>query len=290
MPSAVTTVTRLDRTARKFRLVPAVSRKFSRDATAGPSIATIACDAWQESSAGDALHKLILVIKGQIDIEGGSGGWLVIPNHMIFVPAGRPFNLRTSPDTLVYTAFLDPEDHPWHHSGCWVTCAEPLVHEMLAMILRISKRETQDAATLRQLLRTVSVLCQEWFSNPRMLWLPAATSRATRAFVRHIRTHLSDVTVQSACAAVGVAQRTMQRLSHQEFSFGLKTLISEVRMMRAMELLADGQISVEAAARSVGYSSLSGFTTAFTLRVGLSPSDYRLRNRAALQSCQPTPG
>jgi AraC-like DNA-binding protein len=137
---------------------------------------------------------------------------------------------------------------------------------------------------LRQLLKTLSFLCQEWFSNPKMLWLPAAKSAVMRTFVRYVRDHLSDVTVQAACEACGVPQRTMQRLSQQEFSFGLKTLITEVRMMRAMELLVGHKLPVEAIARSVGYASLSAFTTAFTARFGLSPSDYRTRNRNALDS------
>lgn len=290
MSRAVTTVARLERTTHRFRLVRSVDRKFARAAADGPAIATIACDAWQESSTGDALHKLILVITGQVDVEGGSGGWLVLPNHMIFVPADRQFNLRTAPGTLVHVAFLDPADHPWHHAGCWVTVAEPLVHEMLAMMLRLSNRAAPQQAVLRQLCRTLSNLCQEWFSNPKMLWLPAARSEATRAFIRHVADHLLDVTVQAACVAAGVSQRTMQRLSNEEFSFGLKTLITEVRIMRAMELLVIDQLAVEAVAKQVGYFSLSAFTSAFTARIGMSPGEYRLKNRKALQFCRTLAG
>jgi AraC-like DNA-binding protein len=283
---AVTTIARLERTAHKFKLVHAAGRKFARPAEEGPSIATIACGSWQESSTGDALHKLILVIRGQVDVEGGSGGWLVLPNHMIFVPADRQFNLRTSQDAIVHVAFLEPADHPWHHVGCWVTLAEPLVHEMLAMILRLSHRQPADQAMLRQMFRTLSHLCQEWFSHPKMLWLPAAKSKPTRAFVRHVADHLADATVQSGCAAAGVSQRTLQRLSNEEFSFGLKTLITEVRMMRAMELLSGDRLSVEAVAGEVGYASLSAFTSAFAARLGISPGEYRQQNRRALQTCR----
>ena len=56
-------------------------------------------------------------------------------------------------------------------------------------------------------------------------------------------------------------------------------------MMRAMELLAQDTIPIEAIAQSVGYSSVSAFTTAFTNRAGLSAGEYRHRNRDALQSC-----
>ena len=286
----VTTATRLERTARPFQLIPGEARRFAGQTSCEPSITTIDCDRWRESSQGDRLHKIILVLRGQIDIEGSSGGWLVIPNHMIFVPANRPFNLRTSRGTRAHVAFLVPDDHPWHHHGCWVTQANPLVHELLALMLRMNERLPDGLATLRQLFRTLSHLCQEWFANPKILWLPVAKSDEMRAFIGYVSNHLSDATVSAACKACQLAPRTMHRLSHEEFSFGLKTLIIEVRMMRAMELLVQDNMPIEAVAQSIGYSSLSSFTTAFTKRTGFSPSEYRQRNRAALQSCQALAG
>lgn len=286
MSRGVTTAARLERTTRPFKLIPGEARRFAGDASGEPSIEIIECNRWNESSAGDRLHKIILVVRGQIDVEGGAGGWLVIPNHMIFVPANRPFNLRTSRGMRAHVAFLAPDDYPWHHHGCWVTQANPLVHELLALMLSMRDRAPDDYATLRQLFRTLSHLCREWFSNPKMLWLPAAKSDEMRAFIGYVSTHLADATVSTTCEACHLAPRTMQRLSHEEFSFGLKTLIIEVRMMRAMELLAQDSMPIEAVAQSVGYSSVSSFTTAFTNRAGLSPGEYRQRNRAALQSCR----
>lgn len=284
--SAVTTASRLERTTMPFALIACDQRLFAGQASGEPSIETIECSGWSESSGGDRLHKIILVTRGQIDIEGGAGGWLVVPNHMIFVPAERSFNLRTSHDMRALVAFLAPDDYPWHHHGCWVTQANPLVHELLGLMLGMKDRPADDRATLRQLFRTVSHLCREWFSNPRMLWLPAAKSNEMRAFVSYVSAHIVDATVAMACEACHLAPRTMQRLSHEEFSFGLKTLIMEVRMMRAMELLAQDTIPIEAVAQSIGYSSVSAFTTAFTNRTGLSAGEYRQRNRATLQYCR----
>jgi AraC-like DNA-binding protein len=288
VPRGVTTAARLERTTRPFKLIAGGERRFAERDSREPSVAVVDCNRWSESSAGDRMHKMILVVRGTIDIEGGAGGWLVIPNHMIFVPAHRPFNLRTSRGMRAHVVFLDPEDHPWHHRGCWVTQANPLVHELLSLMLSMMQRAQGDtvSVSLRQLFRTLSHLCQEWFSNPKMLWLPAAKSDEMRAFVGYVSAHLADVTVSAACEACHLAPRTMQRLSHEEFSFGLKTLIMEVRTMRAMELLAQDNLPIEAVAQNVGYSSVSSFTTAFTQRSGMSPGEYRQRNRVALQSCR----
>ncbi|HVT50020.1 MAG TPA: hypothetical protein VHE77_00530, partial [Dongiaceae bacterium] len=84
---------------RPFKLVACDLRCFAPDPSRKPSIHLVQSGAWQESSTGDSMHKMILVLGGQVDVEGGSGGWLIIPNHIIFIPADRAFNLRTAPST-----------------------------------------------------------------------------------------------------------------------------------------------------------------------------------------------
>jgi AraC-like DNA-binding protein len=288
LTKAVTTTTRLERLVRPFHLVSTADRRFSPGPSPTPSIAIVRCGASQESSPGDPMHKMILVLGGQIDIEGPAGGWLVIPNHIIFVPAERPFNLRTAGKTIAMVAHLHPDDSEWHHHGCWVTRADGLAHEMFAYVLKLYAAGGGRTETARQMFRTLSLLCRDWFSNPRILWLPAAKSDATRTFIIYVRDHLSSVTVASACRACNLPQRTMQRISQQEFECGLRTLIREVRMMRAMELLAKGEVSVETVANAVGFNSLGSFTAAFSTRVGLSPSEFKQRNRAALRACLET--
>ncbi|HVY98704.1 MAG TPA: helix-turn-helix transcriptional regulator [Dongiaceae bacterium] len=271
---------------RPFKLVSCDRRRFAPDASGKPSIHLVHSGAWQESSAGDSMHKMILVLGGQVDVEGGQGGWLIIPNHIIFIPADRAYNLRIASHTTVIVAYLDPTDAEWQHHGCWATRANGLAHEMFGYLLKLYG-ESPDSETVRQLFRTLSLLCRDWFANPRILWLPQAKSEATRTFITYVRDRLSSVTVAEACRACNLPQRTMQRIAQEEFGHGLRTLISEIRMMRAMELLVKGDISVETVARSVGFSSLSSFTAAFSERVGLSPGEFKQRNRAALRTCPP---
>jgi AraC-like DNA-binding protein len=55
----------------------------------------------------------------------------------------------------------------------------------------------------------------------------------------------------------------------------------QVRLDRAKELLASGQLSVTDVCMAVGFSSLGSFSTLFTRRFGETPSAYRRRVRAA---------
>jgi AraC-like DNA-binding protein len=269
---------------RPFKLVARGRRRFVPNASRKPSIQLVQSGAWQESSTGDSMHKMILVLRGQVDVEGGQGGWLVIPNHIIFIPADRAFNLRTAGNTTAIVATLDPGDAEWQHHGCWVTRANGLAHEMFSYLLKLYGT-APESETVRQMFRTLSLLCRDWFSNPRILWLPQAKSEATRSFITYVRDRLSSVSVAEACRACNLPQRSMQRTAQDEFGHGLRVLISEIRMMRAMELLVKGDVSVETVARAVGFNSLGSFTAAFAQRVGLSPGEFKQRNRAALRDC-----
>src|SRR3569623_1724852 len=171
----------MERLVRPFKLVDCTRRRFAAGTAPAPSIHLVRSGAWQESSAGEPMHKMILVLDGQVDVEGAQGGWLVIPNHIIFIQAERAFNLRTAPKTCSIVAHLDPGDAEWQHHGCWVTQANGLAHEILSHLLRLSEDDPK-SDTVRQMFRTVSMLCRDWFANPRILWLPHAKSEATRAF------------------------------------------------------------------------------------------------------------
>lgn len=282
------TATRLTRSSLPFRPAALRRRRFLSPASGEPAAARLDLGDWHEGSLGDPMHKLILVLAGQVDVEGGSGGWLVLPNHLIFVPAERQFNLRAPKGTVVDVVHLDPGDAPWRHEGCWVTAAPTLAHEMIAYLYRLDTG--CDAG--RQGFRTLSHMCFDWFANPRMLFVPAARSPELKAIVAYVRDNLEDATVAGACAVAGLPQRSLHRWCQREMGFGLRTLIREVRIMRAMELLAGRDTPVQEVAKAVGFASVPSFTTAFSERLGVSPSEFMRTGRTACSArlLQPSGG
>ncbi len=56
-----------------------------------------------------------------------------------------------------------------------------------------------------------------------------------------------------------------------------------VRVDRAKDLLARGELSVTAVCMEVGFSSLGSFSSMFARRVGVAPSLYRRKTRAFVQ-------
>lgn len=230
------------------------------------------------------MNKLLRVVAGQIDIEGGSGGWLVLRNHLIFVPARRAFSLRTSEAAIVDVVHLDPADTAWAREGCWTNMATKLATEMIAHALALEARPDRDPTASRLYYRTIGSLCRDWFANPRMLFMPAAASPEMRGIVGYVRDNLENATISGASAAVGVPQRTLHRRCRQEFGVSMRTFLREARIMRAMELLSSEDRTVGSVAASVGFNSPAAFTSTFSRRLGISPGEFMRVNRSGQQA------
>lgn len=277
---------RLKRGATAFSATLNVQRSLASPENGQPSAQHIANRLLHEGSQGDAMHKLLYVRAGYLDIEGCFGGWIVLPGHMILIPAERAFNIKSMTATRIDVVHLDPAATPWHHHGCWVSRATPLAREMIGHAVALSREQEQDQDSSAQhkqkfttYLAALSLLCGDWFHNHRVLFLPTAQSEMTARLLTYLRDHIADASVEDACHVIAVPQRSLHRHCMQEFGFNLRTLIREIRIICAMELLSTSDFSIGTISQKVGFSSLSAFTSAFSHRLGMTPRDYAAEAR-----------
>jgi AraC-like DNA-binding protein len=82
--------------------------------------------------------------------------------------------------------------------------------------------------------------------------------------------------LDAAATRLKVSSRTLRRhLQRQGSTF--HELRDEVRRARAITLLANSEMPIDAVARELGYADVAGFTRAFQRWTGQSPSTYRKR-------------
>ena len=83
-----------------------------------------------------------------------------------------------------------------------------------------------------------------------------------------------DWTSARLCALTGVSEATLRRkLAAEKWSF--QSLLIDVRMSIAMQLLQSTDLSVLRIAEAVGYESQSRFAARFRARFGFAPSAIR---------------
>ncbi len=101
-----------------------------------------------------------------------------------------------------------------------------------------------------------------------------------RDFMRHAYQrpiNLLDISAQANLSPyhfLRVYKLTFQETPHE--------FVTRLRIERAKTLLARGSHNVTEACFEVGFSSLGSFSTLFTHRVGMSPSEYRRYVRSGI--------
>ena len=106
---------------------------------------------------------------------------------------------------------------------------------------------------------------------------PRSISEATRT-VLAIRLLDGDGDIEGAASKLGLGPRTLQRRLREEGT-SYRSMLSSVRLERAMSLLKESGDPIEMIALSLGYAATSHFTRAFTQWTGTPPSRVRRQHR-----------
>ena len=135
------------------------------------------------------------------------------------------------------------------------------------------------------LLRRCLVSTNTWVERFSILSDPpiarAFAEMASRLSVPH--------TVQSLSRAVGLSRSAFMARFSAAFGESPMSLLRQVRMRHAANLLAANALSIDQVALNAGYQSRSSFTRTFRRYYGSDPSAYRARaQRASSDSATPT--
>lgn len=121
----------------------------------------------------------------------------------------------------------------------------------------------------------LTVLIEEMRESDAMeLYLPMPREPRLLKIATALQSHPDDNTDLDGWArSLGMTRRTLMRRFQQETGLTIGQWRQQLRLLKAMQLLAEGT-SVTSAALSVGYSSLSAFIASFRQRFGVTPAKY----------------
>ena len=88
-----------------------------------------------------------------------------------------------------------------------------------------------------------------------------------------------DLALDDIAHRVASSRRQLQRAYAEIGHTTFRTHLTQVRMDRAAELLAEGHLNVRDVAHRVGYRQPAQFAKAFRRRHGTAPSEYRSDHR-----------
>lgn len=88
--------------------------------------------------------------------------------------------------------------------------------------------------------------------------------------------HYSEpVVAEDLAREMNLSRRQLGRVLEKTYGMGFRKLLVEARLEHAAQLLRESDLPVASVAAQVGYTSLSGFYTAFAEKFGTSAAKYR---------------
>jgi AraC-like DNA-binding protein len=231
-------------------------------------------DARHEPTAGHmhAHHKAQLVhaVEGVIHVTTETGYWIVPPHRAVWVPprmkhcvaSRRTFRLMTLYSTAALASLGDT---------CQVVAVDRLLEELLkeASTYSVHAVSAQQARLLAVIVDRLPMLAVSPFMH-----LPSGQSREIQRVTQELLSE-PELTrdLDEWARSVGLGAKTFARRFFVETGTSFGQWRKHCRMLRAIQLLAEGE-SVTRAAFEVGYQDVSAFISAFRATTGVTPARF----------------
>lgn len=220
---------------------------------------------------------LIYSPNGLLVVQGDAGHWVVPPTTALRLMPGTEYTLRKADQVLVRTIEL-PESvnqRLWASNGLYRLT--PLLRELLeSLSTRAFSTSCEDDS---RALFLVDQLTEAGLWQDETRHRCHSVPKDSR--VAHICDHLyhnldTDKTLQEWANELKYDTRTLHRLFVQEFGMPFVQWRQQIRLMAALEWLAQGR-QVMDVALDLGYQTQSAFAAMFRRNMGITPSDWQDR-------------
>lgn len=237
-------------------------------------VAVFALEFDQGASTGLHAHpfgQLVHAASGVMRVTTKSGAWVVPPGRAVWVPPELEHEVHMVTSVSMHTVYVVRAALPHAPDRSRVVPVSPVLRELILAALRMPRPYPLGGAEER-LFQVL--LDQIRFEEVAPLHLPALRSAKSRAIARALERDPSDCRTLAAWGkAVRVSARTLSRAFRRETGLSFGAWRAQLRLMRALELLASRR-SVTDVALSLGYDSTSAFIHVFKQHLGKTPTRY----------------
>ncbi|SEG83618.1 AraC-type DNA-binding protein [Nonomuraea solani] len=208
-------------------------------------------------------HQIVYACRGVLSATTDAGTWVAPANRAIWIPAGTVHEHRAHGDTDLRLVGLT--GNPLGLRRPAVLAVGPLLRELIIAY-------TSDGLHGAERARLLGVLLDQLRHAPEQpLHLPTARDPRLAAACAVLHRDPADgSTLTRLAARVGTSDRTLARLCRSELGMSFPQWRTQLRLHRALLLLADG-VPVTVVAHRCGWASASAFIDVFGRAFGYTP-------------------
>jgi AraC-like DNA-binding protein len=103
-------------------------------------------------------------------------------------------------------------------------------------------------------------------------------------YIRQARTTLEEnfdkhITIPLLARQVGINEAKLKEGFRELYDISIHSYLQQLRLEKAKQLLLTSEMSVTDITYEIGYSHVTHFTTLFKKELGLTPTEWRKKNR-----------
>jgi len=229
-------------------------------------------------------HQVEYAFEGIAEVQTETARFLLPPQQAVWIPAGVE-HCSTLTRVKTVSVFFDPAMDLPAGDRVRILAAAPVIREMILYARRWPISRPRSDPMADAFFAALAYLVAEWLDHETPLCLPTATDPLVAAAMDYAGDHLARATMTELCREVGASERSLRRAFVADTGMSWRQYLQESRLLKAMALLAESDLSLLDISLAVGFESASAFTRSFRRYAGESPSEYRRRVRTP----QPAP-
>lgn len=217
-------------------------------------------------------HQLVLPLAGCLEMEVDRQGGRVAARQAAIIPAGAEHGFAAEGDNCFMVADLPAALAPeLARLPSFVELDEGLLHYLQFLGHECRRGSTLDGAgRARSMLLLLVQLLAERFGEP--LPVDRRLARARDYLEQNLDRPLR---IAELAQVAHLSVRQLNTLFRHQFGCSPQQYLLALRMQRARQLLAEGELSVQQVAEHCGYASLAAFSKRFSRQFGCSPRQFR---------------
>lgn len=218
-------------------------------------------------------HQLLFSAAGSITIELDSTLCLLPPRRAAWIPAGTPHRAMMR-GVMAYRSLYFLDIAPLSALPLQIVEVNPLLFEIIERMAFWPWEMSAD-----QQASLLTVFCEEMQAARSEDWqLRFPTDARLSAWLERVRNGELPPRLNLLAKQVGACERTISRIFISETGMNYQSWRQQWRLLRSMEMLADGQ-RISHIAPQLEFASDSAFITFFRQQTGTTPTRYLLKDR-----------
>ena len=215
--------------------------------------------------------QFVYASSGVMTVTTSSGSYVVPPQRAVWMPSGVEHRIDARSDVKMRTLYVEISEAANLPREVCVLQVSPLLRELVVAAVMAGCQYQPDSPESR----IMAVILDQIRVQPVIaLALPMPTETRVLRVVQKLSANPADSRNLSAWAKeVGASKRTLTRLFSAQTGMSFRSWREQLRVLRALELLATGE-SVTNVALEVGYENTSAFIAMFRRCLGTTPTRY----------------